>query len=98
RSGTDRNGRYRCSQQGNERKATAMTSTETLTGERADFLQTLRVHRGFLLKTVHGLSEEQARQRPTVSELTLGCLIKHAANTEKSWAGFIVAGASAFGQ
>ncbi len=33
----------------------------------------------------YGLTEEQARARPTVSALNLAGLIKHAATTEKSW-------------
>ncbi|TCO55082.1 DinB family protein [Actinocrispum wychmicini] len=70
-----------------------MTSTQTLTGERADLLQTLRKHRGFLRQTVAGLTDEQAATRTTVSELCLGGLIKHVAATERGWAGFIVAGA-----
>ena len=67
-----------------------MTSTE-----RADLLQTLDKHRGFLRQTVHGITEEQARQRTTVSELTLGGLIKHVSATEASWARFIEGGAKA---
>ena len=38
------------------------------------------------------ITDEQARQRTTVSELTLGGLIKHVAATERTWAEFIVAG------
>ena len=49
-------------------------------GERADILETLlATHRDFLRHTVHGLTDEQARLRPTASELTLGGLIKHVA-------------------
>ncbi|MEH1164211.1 DinB family protein [Micromonospora sp. CPCC 205539] len=70
-----------------------MTSTEQLTGERADLLQTLRRHRGFLLHTVDGLTDEQAATRTTVSELCLGGLIKHVAGTEERWLRFAVGGA-----
>jgi uncharacterized damage-inducible protein DinB len=70
-----------------------MTSTQTLTGERADLLQTLRKHRGFLRQTVAGLTDEQAATRTTVSELCLGGLIKHVAGVERGWANFIVDGA-----
>lgn len=62
------------------------------TGEHADLIGALRRHRDFLLFTVREVSDEQARQRTTVSELTLGGLIKHVAQTEKSWADFIVKG------
>ncbi|OLT14494.1 hypothetical protein BJF78_18690 [Pseudonocardia sp. CNS-139] len=70
-----------------------MTNAPTaLTGERADLLESLRRHRGFLRHTVQGLTDDQARQRTTPSELTLGGLVKHVAATERSWADFIVDG------
>jgi uncharacterized damage-inducible protein DinB len=72
-------------------EAPVMTTT-ALTGERADILETLTVHRQFLRHTVQGLTDDQARQRTTVSELTLGGLIKHVAEVESSWADFIVNG------
>ncbi|MFE1364600.1 DinB family protein [Streptomyces anulatus] len=37
------------------------------------------------LYTVAGLTDEQARARSTVSELTLGGLVKHLAATQLSW-------------
>src|SRR3954447_5450765 len=74
-----------------------MTSTEsTLTGERADLVQTLDRHRGFLRYTVRGLTDEQATQRTTASELTLAGLLKHVAHTEEKWANFAERGAVAF--
>ncbi|KJF20824.1 DinB family protein [Rhodococcus sp. ACPA4] len=72
-------------------------STSTLTGERADLIQTLREHRGFLLVTVRGLTDEQAASRPTVSELCLGGLIKHVAHTERGCVDFILEGPSGMG-
>lgn len=63
-----------------------------LTGERADLVQTLRWHRGFLKHTTKAISDEQARERTTVSELTIGGLIKHVSATEAEWARFIVDG------
>jgi uncharacterized damage-inducible protein DinB len=75
-----------------------MASTRTtLTGERADLVQTLDRHRGFFRHTVRGLTDEQATQRPTVSALTLAGLIKHVAHTEEKWANFAERGAVAFG-
>jgi uncharacterized damage-inducible protein DinB len=65
------------------------------TAERADLLQALGAHRRFLRYTVRGLSDEQAGQRTTVSELCLGGLIKHVAQVEERWAAFIVEGTSA---
>ena len=53
-----------------------MTTTQTqpmtdLTSERADLLETLQKHRGLFRFTVQELTDEQARTRSTVSELTL---------------------------
>jgi hypothetical protein len=73
-----------------------MTATTTLTGERADLVQTLDRHRDFLRFTVRGLTDELATRRTTVSELTLAGLIKHVAHTEQTWAGFAQRGAAAF--
>lgn len=71
--------------------------TTTLTGERADLLEALTTHRHFLRQTVRGLTDEQARQRTTVSELCLGGLVKHVAATESQWADFVEGGAAAMG-
>ena len=68
--------------------------TTTLTGERADLLATLAKARHFLRFTTRDLTDEQARQRTTASELTLGGLIKHVTAVERNWAGFIVHGPS----
>lgn len=65
------------------------------TGERADLLATLTAHRDFLRQTVRGLTDEQARQRTTVSELCLGGLIKHVAAIESQWVDFIEGGPAA---
>jgi uncharacterized damage-inducible protein DinB len=69
------------------------TSEKIITGERADLLQSLDRHRGFLLYTVRDLTDEQAAERTTVSELCLGGLIKHVARTEQAWMRFAVGGA-----
>jgi uncharacterized damage-inducible protein DinB len=66
----------------------------TLTGERADLLQTLAKQRGFLQFTAQGLSDEQATTRSTVSALTLGGLIKHVSTVEERWMRFAVGGAA----
>ena len=57
--------------------------------------QSLGRHRGFLRYTVRDLTDEQAARRTTVSELTLGGLIKHVASTEASWMRFATGGAEA---
>jgi hypothetical protein len=71
------------------------TSRTTLVGERADLVAALDRHRGFLLQTVRGITDDQARQRTTVSALTLGGLIKHVAITEDMWLRFASGGADA---
>ena len=61
----------------------------SLSRERRDLLETLRAHRGFLCQTASGLTDDQARQRSTVSALTVGGLIRHVAETERGWAQFM---------
>src|SRR3954471_24922072 len=63
--------------------------------ERADLLDTLAKHRGFLRQTAKGITDEQAAARPTVSELCLGGLIKHVSRMEARWVGFIQHGTEA---
>jgi len=72
-----------------------MTSTEALTGERADLLETMRQHRWFLTFTAQGLTDEQAASSPTVSALCVGGLIKHVATVEENWVKFIEHGPEA---
>jgi Protein of unknown function (DUF664) len=72
-----------------------MTTAQTLSTERADLLAMLTRTRFFLRNTARGLTDEQARQRTTVSELCLGGLIKHVTDAERNWADFIVNGPSA---
>jgi len=66
--------------------------------ERADLLASLRRHRGFLLFTVRGLSDEQARLTPTSSALCLGGLVRHVADMERGWCAFAAGGAEAMEQ
>jgi uncharacterized damage-inducible protein DinB len=73
------------------------TASRTLTGERAEFAQTLAKHRDFLRYTTRGMSDEQAAQRTTASELCLGGIIKHVTAVERQWARFIAEGPSAMG-
>ncbi|MBE4738184.1 DinB family protein [Streptomyces caniscabiei] len=75
---------------------TTNTPAPTLpTGERADLLESLAKQRHFLRFTTRDLTDEQAGQRTTASELCLGGLIKHVTSVERIWAGFIVEGTSA---
>ena len=70
-----------------------MSTSQTVTGERADLLASLARQRHFLRFTTRGLNDEQAGRRTTVSVLCLGGLVKHVALTERQWARFIVEGA-----
>ncbi len=60
--------------------------------ERADLIEILDTHRGFLRQTVRGITDEDAAKRTTVSELCLGGIIKHVSLVEEGWADFIVRG------
>ena len=71
-----------------------MTVDDTLSQERADLLTGLAKARHFLRFTTRDITDEQARQRTTVSELTLGGLIKHVTAGERNWQQFIVYGPS----
>ena len=71
--------------------------TQAASGERADLLTMLAAHRQFLRFTVRNLTDDQARQRTTVSELCLGGLIKHVTSAERGWVNFILEGPSALG-
>ncbi|MBB5850671.1 putative damage-inducible protein DinB [Amycolatopsis umgeniensis] len=71
-----------------------MTAT-ILDAERADLLEALDTIRATLTGTVQGLTDEQLAESPTVSELSLGGLIKHVASIEESWLRFVVEGPSA---
>jgi uncharacterized damage-inducible protein DinB len=72
-----------------------MTDTQALTGERGDLLESLARTRHFLRHTTRDLTDEQAAQRTTASELSLGGLIKHVTLTERQWVRFIRVGPSA---
>ncbi|MBL1094050.1 MULTISPECIES: DinB family protein [Streptomyces] len=45
----------------------------------------LEAQRGGLRRAVLGLTDEQANQRPSASELSLAGLVKHVAETEQGW-------------
>ena len=67
----------------------------TVDGERADLLAALAHQRHFLRFTTRGLTDGQAGQSTTVSELCLGGLIKHVKAVEEGWVKFILEGPSA---
>lgn len=64
----------------------------SLSSERTDLLEALTLHRQLLLLAADGLSEEAAVSKATVSELTIGGIIKHVVQVESNWAAFMVDG------
>ncbi|WP_405061541.1 DinB family protein [Kribbella sp. NBC_01505] len=65
------------------------------TNERDDIIDFLGKHRQFLRYSAQGLTDEQASTRSTISELTIGGLIKHVSTVEQHWADFAQTGESA---
>jgi hypothetical protein len=68
-----------------------MTTTSQNT-ERRDILDALRKHRELFRFTAQGLTDEQAATRTTISELTVGGLVRHVTKVERQWVDFIVNG------
>ena len=56
-----------------------------VSGERAEILQMLAAQRETLLITVRGLDDAEAATRTTVSDLTLGGIVKHLAQGHRAW-------------
>jgi uncharacterized damage-inducible protein DinB len=79
------------------RGSTVAPAAVEIDAERSELLEALGKQRLFLRYTMQGLTDEQARTRPTVSELCLGGLVKHVADVERSWVTFIVEGPTALG-
>ncbi len=73
------------------------TDGDTENRECADLLEALATHRSFLRQTVGGLTDQEAAERTTVSELCLGGIIKHVTSVERGWATFIVQGPDPIG-
>lgn len=69
---------------------TPVSLTVAVTGEKEDLLTLLEDQRALLRVTAADLSDAQARSRTTVSELTIGGLVKHLANGERGAAQTIV--------
>lgn len=63
-----------------------------MSSEKADLLESLNQHRSLLKRTVRDLDDVQAAKRTTVSELSLGGLIKHVTAMETVWVDFILNG------
>ncbi|MFI0935080.1 DinB family protein [Streptomyces sp. NPDC021019] len=71
------------------------TATTSPDPERTELLAALATARAALIRAVEGLGDEQAGERPTVSALCLGGLVKHVTAMEKSWLNFVTEGPSA---
>jgi hypothetical protein len=70
----------------------SMSTEAELDTERADLLACLAKRRGFVLHAAKGLTEEQASERPTKSELCIAGIVKHLAVVEDGWGSFILNG------
>jgi uncharacterized damage-inducible protein DinB len=55
-------------------------------------LEFLRFNQNAFFSVAYGLTDEQARSTPSVSSLSIGGLIKHAAGVQKGWAQRAAAG------
>ena len=53
--------------------------------ERSALREYLAYHQSAFFAVAYGLTDEQARMTPTVSELSIGGLVKHAAGMQRSW-------------
>src|SRR5687767_5370362 len=54
-------------------------------GERQSLIEFIRFNQNAFFAVAYGLTDEQARSAPSVSTLSIGGLIKHAANVQKGW-------------
>ncbi len=54
-------------------------------GERQTVLEFLRFNQNAFFAVAYGLTDEQARSKPSVSALSIGGLIKHATGVQRSW-------------
>jgi Protein of unknown function (DUF664) len=54
--------------------------------ERQTLLEFLRFNQNAFFAVAYGLTDEQARSKPSVSALSIGGLIKHVAGVQKGWA------------
>ena len=55
-------------------------------GERQTLIEFLAFNQNAFFSVAHGLTDEQARSTPSVSSLSIGGLIKHAAFVQRGWA------------
>ncbi|WP_433197881.1 DinB family protein [Nocardia sp. CA-107356] len=62
----------------------------TIDQEREDLILALASQRDLFRITLRGITDEQARQRTTASELTLGGLLHHIVNCERHWTKVVI--------
>lgn len=55
-------------------------------GERQTLIEFLTFNQNAFFSVAYGLTDEQARSKPSVSALSIGGLIKHAAGVQRGWA------------
>jgi hypothetical protein len=55
-------------------------------GERQTLIEFIRFQQNAFFSVAYGLTDEQARSTPSASALSIGGLVKHAANVQKGWA------------
>jgi uncharacterized damage-inducible protein DinB len=63
--------------------------------ERSALREYLAYHQSAFFAVSYGLTDEQARSCPTVSELSIGGLIKHAAGMQRTWMARVAAAPNA---
>ncbi len=66
------------------------SSFDHVGSEREDLIAMLTAQRDLFRITVRGIDDAQARQRSTVSELTLGGILHHLISSETRWTAVIV--------
>ena len=57
----------------------------SVAGERGSLLEFLAFQQNAFFAVSYGLTDEQARSTPSVSALSIGGLVKHAAGVQKGW-------------
>jgi hypothetical protein len=66
-----------------------------VTDERSALREYLAFHQSAFFAVAYGLTDEQARSRPTASALSIGGLIKHATGMQRSWMARVAAAPNA---
>jgi hypothetical protein len=59
--------------------------------ERSALREYLSFHQSAFFAVAYGLTDDQARSQPSVSELSIGGLVKHATGMQRTWMGRVAA-------